>query len=164
MWALASATQLVRTAGCHGLGVCALAWLPALVPPLRRRGALPNSTIATESVHPTKTMCLASTVHSTNTSCAGGETSDSRCSRRAQGLLASGSADTTVKLWRLPGGGGAALEAVQTLRGHTDAVHALAFVPARGWLASGGSDGSVRLWRVDAGGGLAGGGGGATGI
>ena len=83
-----------------------------------------------------------------------------RCSRRAQGLLASGSADTTVKLWRLPGGGGAALEAVQTLRGHTDAVHALAFVPARGWLASGGSDGSVRLWRADADGGLAGGGGG----
>ena len=81
-----------------------------------------------------------------------------------QGLLASGSADTTVKLWRLPGGGGAALEAVQTLRGHTDAVHALAFVPARGWLASGGSDGSVRLWRADAGGGLADGGGAATGI
>jgi hypothetical protein len=32
VWDLASATPLTRTAGCHGLGVCALDWLPALVP------------------------------------------------------------------------------------------------------------------------------------
>ena len=103
------------------------------------------------------------TLQITQDICAGDEASDWQRLRPAQGLLASGSADTTVKLWRLPGGGGASLEAVQTLRGHTDAVHALAFIPARGWLASGGSDGLVRLWRADAGGGLAGGGGGGGG-
>jgi hypothetical protein len=51
--------------------------------------------------------------------------------RAGQGLLASGSADTTVKLWRLPSGGGATLEAVQTLRGHSDAVRARPGAPGR---------------------------------
>jgi WD40 repeat protein len=79
-----------------------------------------------------------------------------------QRWIASSSADTTIKLWQLPARDGVsaaadgALRAVQTLRGHTDAVHALAVIPARGWLASGSSDGSVRLWRMDAGRGLEG--------
>jgi WD40 repeat protein len=78
-----------------------------------------------------------------------------------QRWIASSSADTTIKLWQLPDDEASAMvdgtmRAVQTLRGHTDAVHALAVIPARGWLASGSSDGSVRLWRMDVGGGLEG--------
>ena len=98
VWELAAMRPIVKTPWSHGLGVCALAWLPE------------------------------------------------------QRLLASASADTTVKLWRLPsggGGGGQALHLAHELRGHTGAVHALAAVPARGWLASGSADRSVRLWRVD---------------
>jgi hypothetical protein len=73
-----------------------------------------------------------------------------------QRWIASSSADTTIKLWQLPGEGApdtadGAMCVIQTLRGHTDAVHALAPMPARGWLASGSSDGSVRLWRMDVG-------------
>ena len=56
VWALASATQLVRTAGCHGLGVCALAWLPALVPGAgasqASQNALPTESVDTLTVSP----------------------------------------------------------------------------------------------------------------
>jgi predicted outer membrane repeat protein len=60
--------------------------------------------------------------------------------------LATASTDTTIKIWQLSLGG--AFECLQTLRGHTDAVHALSYIDLKGWLASGGSDKTVRLWRV----------------
>lgn len=44
---------------------------------------------------------------------------------------------------------GAGFDCLQTLRGHTDSVHALSYIDSKGWLASGGSDKTVRLWRVD---------------
>jgi WD40 repeat protein len=75
VWELATMRPAASRAQCHGLGVCALAWLPA------------------------------------------------------RELLASGSADTTVKLWWLPEEGGRTLRAVWTLCGHTDVVRAL---PAMG--------------------------------
>jgi WD40 repeat protein len=65
-------------------------------------------------------------------------------------LLASGSLDKTVRLWRLPDG-----KFLKTLTGHTDAVVGLALSPISlpggtgGWLlASAGLDQTVRLWRV----------------
>jgi WD40 repeat protein len=68
-------------------------------------------------------------------------------------MLASGSADATVRLWDLTTGE----QIGAPLVGHSDDVHALAFDPAGDDLVSGSSDGSLIVW--DAGARLAGGGG-----
>ncbi len=60
-------------------------------------------------------------------------------------MLASGSADHTVRLWDMATG-----TLWKTLAGHREAVHSVAFSPD-GWiLASGGADRVIRLWDVDA--------------
>ena len=61
--------------------------------------------------------------------------------------LASGSADTTIKLWQLHSSH-RELVLLATMEGHNGPVHALVCLEPQGWLASGGTDGSVRLWRV----------------
>jgi WD40 repeat protein len=58
-------------------------------------------------------------------------------------LLASGSGDHTVRLWRLPDGAELA-----TLEGHTKRVRSLAISPDGRLLASGSEDKTVRLWRL----------------
>jgi RNA polymerase sigma factor (sigma-70 family) len=58
-------------------------------------------------------------------------------------LLASGSEDRTVKLWRVATG-----ETLTTLSGHTGHVRAVAFSRDGAVLASGGADRTVRLWEV----------------
>ena len=60
--------------------------------------------------------------------------------------LASASADTSVKLWRI---GASSVCEIASYSGHTDSVDALAFSPARGLLASGGADGRIVLWGAD---------------
>jgi len=57
--------------------------------------------------------------------------------------LASGSADRTVRLWRVADG-----RLLHTLEGHTDQVDSVAFTPDGATLASGSVDDTVRLWRL----------------
>lgn len=58
-------------------------------------------------------------------------------------LLASASADNTVKLWDIN-----SRREVRTLAGHTSGVKAVAFRRDGQWLASGGSDGNIKFWEV----------------
>jgi hypothetical protein len=61
-------------------------------------------------------------------------------------LLASGSADKTIKLWEVATG-----SLVRTLSGHTDSVSSVAFSPDGRLLASGSSDNTIKLWDVASG-------------
>jgi Tol biopolymer transport system component len=58
-------------------------------------------------------------------------------------LVASGSRDKTVRLWRVSDG-----SLLRTLKGHTDNVFSVAFSPDGKRLASGSRDKTVRLWQV----------------
>jgi len=71
-------------------------------------------------------------------------------------LLATGSYDNTVKLWRLvynPDGSILAGTCVATLdretRGHNKSVYSVAFHPTLSFLATGSGDKTVKLWRLD---------------
>lgn len=58
-------------------------------------------------------------------------------------LLATGSADRTVRLWDW-----ATRKRVAELKGHTDAIRALAFSPDGKTLAAGSADGLLKVWDV----------------
>ncbi len=60
-----------------------------------------------------------------------------------QPLLATCSADQTVRLWNADNGA-----AVRTLSGHADYIYALAISPDGDLIASGSFDGEVRIWKV----------------
>jgi WD40 repeat protein len=77
-----------------------------------------------------------------------GHTDDVRsvaCSSRGN-MLASGSADNSIRLWSL----GDVISS-KTLIGHTDTVTSVAFSPEGILLASGSDDGTVRVWDVEGG-------------
>lgn len=59
-------------------------------------------------------------------------------------ILASGSDDKTVKLWRVQDGRG-----LCSLEGHVGLVNCVAFSPDGTLLASGSSDGTVKLWKIE---------------
>jgi len=60
-----------------------------------------------------------------------------------QPILATCSADTTVRLWSAENG-----KALQSLKGHTDWVYALALSPDGELVASGSWNGEVKVWKV----------------
>ena len=60
-------------------------------------------------------------------------------------LVATGSSDTTVRLWRLDG------ECLRVLRGHKEWVYSVAFDPMGDMLCSGAFDATLRLWNVSTG-------------
>lgn len=62
-------------------------------------------------------------------------------------LLAAGSDDDTVRIWRADQ---YSREAWMRLEGHSRSVRCLAFSPDRRWLASGSADTTIRLWDLDA--------------
>jgi len=64
-------------------------------------------------------------------------------------LLATGSRDNTVKLWRFSADGSAAT-CVATLAGHSDHVLSVAFHPTVPLLATGSLDHTAKLWRFSA--------------
>ena len=59
------------------------------------------------------------------------------------GLSASGSTDTTIKLWDMASG-----ELLRTLTGHSVLVLSVAFSPDGRTLASGNTDSTIKLWDV----------------
>lgn len=61
-------------------------------------------------------------------------------------LVASGSMDGTVKVWRLESG-----RLLRTLPGHTGGARAVSFGPGDNQITSGGADGVVRVWDLDTG-------------
>ena len=61
-------------------------------------------------------------------------------------LLATGSDDNTVKLWRLSFDRSSPPLSVVTLEGHTDSVRSVAFHPTAPLLATGSGDQTVKLW------------------
>jgi len=58
-------------------------------------------------------------------------------------ILASGSWDKTIKLWRVSDG-----RLIRTLTGHTNHVNSVSFSPDGQILASGSDDKTIKLWRV----------------
>jgi WD40 repeat protein len=62
-------------------------------------------------------------------------------------LLATGSDDNTVKLWRLSSDNSSAT-CVATLKGHMDYVSSVAFHPRAPLLATGSKDTTVKLWQL----------------
>ncbi|MDW8030108.1 MAG: WD40 repeat domain-containing protein, partial [Armatimonadota bacterium] len=58
-------------------------------------------------------------------------------------ILASGSWDKTIKLWRVSDG-----SLIGTLTGHTNWVRSVSFSPDGQILASGSNDKTIKLWRV----------------
>lgn len=58
--------------------------------------------------------------------------------------LASGSGDTTIKIWEVGTG-----QPIDTLTEHSDQVNCISFSPDGQTLASGSDDGTIKIWRHD---------------
>jgi WD40 repeat protein len=58
--------------------------------------------------------------------------------------LASGSEDSTVKLWSVE-----SQKEITTLQGHSLQINSLAFSPDGNYLASGSEDKTIKLWSIE---------------
>jgi WD40 repeat protein len=58
-------------------------------------------------------------------------------------LIASGSEDTTIKIWSLDG------RKVATFKGHEDTITSIDFSPDGKWIVSGSEDNTLKLWRIE---------------
>ncbi|EHK42032.1 hypothetical protein TRIATDRAFT_251390, partial [Trichoderma atroviride IMI 206040] len=61
-------------------------------------------------------------------------------------LIASGSRDETIRLWRTDTG-----ECIQTFKGHSDTIRSVTFSHDSSLIASGSYDKTIRLWRTNTG-------------
>ncbi|MFP4123873.1 MAG: WD40 repeat domain-containing protein [Coleofasciculus sp.] len=58
-------------------------------------------------------------------------------------LIASGSEDTTIKIWTVDG------REVATFKGHEDTITSIDFSPDGKWIVSGSEDNTLKLWRIE---------------
>ncbi|QLE45426.1 hypothetical protein FD723_32665 (plasmid) [Nostoc sp. C052] len=58
--------------------------------------------------------------------------------------LASGSANSTIKLWHL-----CTKELINTLSGHSSHIHSVAFSPDGKTIVSGSQDKTIKIWRCE---------------
>jgi WD40 repeat protein len=58
-------------------------------------------------------------------------------------IVASGSKDNTVRLWKMDG------TLLKKMEGHTGMVKSVAFSPDGQFVVSGSEDKTVRLWKID---------------
>lgn len=71
------------------------------------------------------------------------------CCALSDATLATGSGDSTIRLWQIP----KSLDSLETntvvFRGHSDSVRSLSFVPGLSILVSGSHDTFVKVWTLD---------------
>ncbi|MEQ9358613.1 WD40 domain-containing protein [Coleofasciculus chthonoplastes] len=58
-------------------------------------------------------------------------------------LIASGSEDTTIRIWTVEG------RKVATFKGHEDTITSIDFSPDGKWIVSGSKDNTLKLWRIE---------------
>ena len=63
-------------------------------------------------------------------------------------ILATASADATVKVWDLRAGNS---QPILNYTGHRDVVKDVAISPDGRWVASGGADGELKIWELTTG-------------
>lgn len=56
-------------------------------------------------------------------------------------LILSGSADKTVKIWNYE-----TYELVQALRGHTETINSIVYIPYTRYIVSSGCDKNIKIW------------------
>ena len=59
------------------------------------------------------------------------------------GYIASGSCDTTIKLWDV-----STKECIHTFEGHKDFINSIAFSPCGKYIASSSDDNTIKLWKT----------------
>ena len=137
---LAAMPAAAGAAGARGAGAAALIFAAGRDGGLHGYDASGERSVSLAGAHADRVWSLAALPASTTAS-------------TQPALLASGSADCCVRLWRLtspPGGGAPSLEQWAPLLDHAAPVHAVMPHGDGRLLASGSEDGALRLWDLGA--------------